>query len=602
MLRVILCVFTSMLVCGCTRERAEARPNQSAQLQTGDTAGVVTKRLLANLTLPANMYAPLPDGKRFAVATEETGDLAIKDISTGAITLLTHNSRPWGGQLMDAPRVSRDGKYVAYTWQPVDTIWSIEVRVSNVEDGSSRTLITGTQQYTVPMDWSNDGRSIVGWRQREDGTTQIVLISTVAQNAVRVLKTLGWRNPLGMSFSPDGRYIVYDTPSRQDSDARDIYILASDGSSESRVVGGAANEYVLGWAPDGRNILFASDRSGVPGAWLLPVNGGKPRGEPQLVKSGLWRMLPVAFTSDGSYYYGVETGGRDLFVVPFDPATQKAVGVAAPITRSELALSSRSDWSHDGRMIAYNIDRGQTGSSIIAIHSVESGDVRQIPLPPRVGYISGVRWAPDGKSLLLRANDRGHNGVLQLDLERASLKEILRTWTISLDVVPGTNKFVYLDSEQTAIFVRDLDDGTERLLYRVEKGSIFPQITAVSPDGKTLAFFRRTEDYRGKHELMTMPLQGGEPRRVTFVEGTPSSTALRWTKDGRSLLFSSMKGEKEQTMAAWSVPVTGGTPTHTGVRGVHLRHLAFSPDGRRLSYMAGVGSSELWVMQRFLPR
>jgi Tol biopolymer transport system component len=169
--------------------------------------------------------------------------------------------------------------------------------------------------------------------------------------------------------------------------------------------------------------------------------------------------------------------------------------------------------------------------------------------------------------------------------------------------VPGANAIVYLAGDESQILVRNLTDGTERLLYRVDKGSVFPQILAVSPDGKTLAFFRRTGDYRAPRELMTIPLQGGEPQRVAILERTPASTTtLRWSKDGRSLLFSSMKGETPPMTGLWSVPATGGTPAHTGVKGVFLRHLALSPDGRRLNYMAGVGESELWVMQRFLPR
>jgi RNA polymerase sigma factor (sigma-70 family) len=77
-----------------------------------------------------------------------------------------------------------------------------------------------------------------------------------------------------------------------------------------------AYDYGPIWAPDGKSIVFGSDRSGNPDAWLLRMADGKPVGDPILVKRNIGWMRPMGFTRSGSLYYGLETGGRDIYFAP----------------------------------------------------------------------------------------------------------------------------------------------------------------------------------------------------------------------------------------------------------------------------------------------
>ena len=74
---------------------------------------------------------------------------------------------------------------------------------------------------------------------------------------MRVLRTHS--SASRMRFSPDGQWIVYDFAPEEESPERDIYLLPSDGSGGMPLVEHPVNDFVLGWAPDGKSVLFASD-------------------------------------------------------------------------------------------------------------------------------------------------------------------------------------------------------------------------------------------------------------------------------------------------------------------------------------------------------
>jgi Tol biopolymer transport system component len=129
-----------------------------------------------------------------------------------------------------------------------------------------------------PYDWSSDGKQILAYAEKTDGkswTTQIILIS-VKDGAVRILKSSNGNWPENMCFSPDGQYVLYDWPQKEDSPERDIFMMSIDGSSEIPLVEHPAHDELLGWAPNGENILFASDRNGTYSFWSKQIIEGKP--------------------------------------------------------------------------------------------------------------------------------------------------------------------------------------------------------------------------------------------------------------------------------------------------------------------------------------
>ena len=225
------------------------------------------------------------DGRYLSFTDWDTGDLALRDLETGENRLLT-NKGSWSddGSYADWNVLSPAGEQVAYAWFNKDRRF-YELRIIETAGGDTaaepRVLYAHEGvPYIQPMDWFPGRHRILVLLARKDNFNQIVTVS-VEDGSITVIKSLDWRWTSKMRLSPDGRHIVYDLPPGEDNNSqRDIRLLAADGSFETTLVEHPANDDLVGWAPDGRRVLFTSDRTGSPGLWAHCRRGWKARGSP----------------------------------------------------------------------------------------------------------------------------------------------------------------------------------------------------------------------------------------------------------------------------------------------------------------------------------
>ena len=81
---------------------------------------------------------------------------------------------------------------------------------------------------------------------------------------------------ISLSLSPDGRYLLYDYPQSDNHTHSDIACLSTGESWEETPIEHPADDRVFGWSPDGRSILFTSDRTGQPSIWTLSSLAANP--------------------------------------------------------------------------------------------------------------------------------------------------------------------------------------------------------------------------------------------------------------------------------------------------------------------------------------
>ncbi len=564
-----------------------------------------------------------PDARFLTYTDWSTGDLAVRDLETGVTRGLTQKGTwdiPEFAQAVQA--ISHDRRYVAYGWQGMS---SCDLRIVDLDGSEPRILYRDEAIANVlPQDWSRDGRHILATFFRKDGTSQIVLVS-VTDGAARVLKTFDGASGSDagnmMSLSPDGSFVVYDSRSIPESPERDIHVLSVDGSLDRPLVEHAANDYVLGWSPEGNWVLFASDREGTLDAWAIRVVDGRPRGLPRLVRSDIpptdWGM----FTLDGSYYYARIVWMNDVYLTTIDTVTGKA-GPPHKLVE-HVGFNTSAEWSPDGRQLAYASGLGRYPDPfVLVIRSVETAEEVsfRLEMTRLGGHAFDPHWSPDGQALL----GSGRKGIRRIDAQTGEVTLLVGSpggcpgggdcieWPVwASDSRTIFTRFV--DGVPRRIFARDLVSGRDEELYRVAPPAAVSQL-AVSPDARRLAFVWSDTD-AGMSALMVIPTAvGGEPRDLIALpppQGNVPFDARRgailrpaWSPDGRHLLFTTIQVTSQGWgFELWRIPSHGGEPESLGLvmEGLRPYGLSVHPDGRRIAITAGTPRrQETWVIEDLL--
>jgi len=417
-----------------------------------------------------------------------------------------------------------------------------------------------------------------------------------------------------MSLSPDGRHVVFDLGEKH-GEKRDIYLLDTDGGRQVALIDHPADDSVPYWAPDGKRIVFVSDRSGSPGIWMLDVEDGKPKGTPVLVKHVGYHTRLMGFTRDGSLYYEVEGSWADIYAATLDLEAGK---VLAPATKMSLPFAGWNYapfWSPDGKYLAYLSRRVRP--EVLVIRSVETGEERELaPAIERLlapHWYAAPQWSPDGRSILVTGQVKGGNGLYLVDVQTGDFTAIVqqesseRISAPKWPVYSKDGKRIYYVRNRS-IFAHDLEANGEKELYRATDDILW---LARSPDGAQLAFFEKAESLHRPNVVKTVPASGGDSRELLRLpEGRAfcRNNGLAWTPDGRHVVAVEMTAPKSggghvEPDELWSIPVEGGEPRRLEL-GLNMLHLRLRSDGKSIAFTSletkGSGGG-LFVMEDFLP-
>jgi Tol biopolymer transport system component len=569
-----------------------------------------------------------PDGRLLSFTDWSTGDLALHDVATGQDRRLT-NKKDWNdAQFAMGSAFSRDGKQVAYGWLLISPAVPAkdhfaEVRISDLNGGTPRVLFTDRDLDGLYVhDWSPDGKWLAAALERKNRTAQIALVST-ADGAVRVLKSIDWRGVSEIAFSPDGKYLAYDLPVNADSEQREIHVMTLDGGRETSPVARPANDRVLGWSPDGKALLFASDRSGLSGVWSLPVADGKPLGEPELIRANI-NPTSLGMTRSGALYYGTATSGNYLYVAAADFENGKVLSPPVIIPKTYVGPNASPQWSPDGKYLAYLSRRDSnsraTRMTALAIRSMETGRVRELRSDLADLYSTDSTrplWAPDGSSLVVNGTGRnGRRGIYRIDAQSGGAAPLVMSDAaadsqLAARALSPDGRVLYLTSrvrtQEQVLLAHDLPTGKEREIAR-RKG--WGRGLSVSPDGRFLAVLARDTSSQSS-SLQVIAVEGGEPRELLRASAPEIllGAFVAWTPDGQSLLFMKDKGDGTPR-ELWRIAADGSTPRKVGLDGDWVSSLgipgrdgaSIHPDGRQVAFTMGESKLEIWALGNFLPR
>jgi dipeptidyl aminopeptidase/acylaminoacyl peptidase len=183
-----------------------------------------------------------------------------------------------------------EGKYSELSWSPDSTRLAFILERNDQDDigvvaatGGPVTMIAATPHDEDSAIWSpnsdrlafirrpDDWKGYEIWVSAPDGTAQRSIVREMYDKGVEEFKFEG-----NASWSPDGKRLVYLS---NRTGYNHVWTISADGGEPSELTKGAFVDYDPQWAPDGQRILFISSRGGgleERNVWVVDASGGEP--------------------------------------------------------------------------------------------------------------------------------------------------------------------------------------------------------------------------------------------------------------------------------------------------------------------------------------
>jgi len=255
-----------------------------------------------------------------------------------------------------------------------------------------------------------------------------------------------------------------------------------------------------GVSPDGKQVVFQSNRSGSNQLFIMDLEDGRLR---QLTDFPGGAETP-AFSPDGqSIVFGGYVGenNNDVFTIRTD-------GTGLRQLTDSPGYDGHPHWSADGKRIVFNSDRTSPDPEAgwsdrwheIFSMKADGGDMRQHTRCQAVCTYGSL--SPDGAKVLYR--------------------KVIST--------AGFNWELGNIDRNSEIFIADLDGGHETNL---SNNAAFDGWPVFSPDGKRIAFASNRSGPARTGQVWLMSSDGGDLRQLSH--GPWSHAQPAWSPDGKSI-------------------------------------------------------------------
>ncbi len=440
---------------------------------------------------------------------------------------------------------------------------------------------------------------------------------------------------MSLDVSPDGRTIVFDL-------LGDIYTLPIDGGTARRIIGGMSFESQPVFSPDGRSIVFLSDRSGVENLWVADTDGSNPRAvtkdrtasdRPEEMASPSWtrdgRYLLVSKLrapdrTQGVFLYDRDGGtGIRMGSAPPPPPDPESPGPPRPSPRRLGAVASP-----DGRYIYYAERMGTFSYNVrfplwqIIRFDRETGDTATITNAQ--GSAMRPVLSPDGRFLVYATRLETETGLRVRDLETGDERWLIHPVTrddqesaATRDTMPG---YAFMPDGKSLIV--PINGKIARVDFASGRATPVPFTATVEADIAPRLYFENTVDdsptvrarlarwptfspdgrrvvFASLNKLWIMDVPGGRPQRLTKYADAASAQAgggefmPAWSPDGKYVAFVTWSKEGGHLYRVAAAP--SSQPERLSRHAAYYSEPAYTPDGSKIVYLAGATSEQLYA-------
>ena len=429
-----------------------------------------------------------------------------------------------------------------------------------------------------------------------------------------------WMN---VDVAPDGRTIAFDL-------LGDIYTMAIEGGTPTRIADGLAYEHQPRFSPDGKRIAFVSDRAGGDNIWIMNRDGSDKK---QLSKEDFRLLNQPSWSPDGQFIVAKKhfTTGRSLGtgeVWLYHVSGGAGVPlVKKPNERHQKELGEPT-FAPDGKGVYYtrNITPGpifeyaqDSNGDLFHIERYDLNDGEVTTIAAGAGGAVRPSPSPDGKKLAFVRREGTQSKLYVKDLASGAEKklydaldqDVQETWAVTgvypnMSWTPDSKDVVFWaggklrrvgaaggDARIIPFTVSDdrvIVDATHPAV-EVAPDSFttqMPRWAEVSPDGRSVIF-----ETLGK--LWVKPAAGGTARRLTGAKDDAFELWPSWSRDGRSITF--VRWTDAGLGEVHVIGAGGGASRKVTTTPGHYAEPRFSPDGRTIAFERRAGGglrSERW--------
>jgi Tol biopolymer transport system component len=426
---------------------------------------------------------------------------------------------------------------------------------------------------------------------------------------------------ISLDVSPDGRSIAFEL-------LGDLYTLPIGGGEARALTRGLAFDSQPRYSPDGKHLVYLSDRTGNENVWIADAEGGHARQistlddnavltspawsadgrsiyvsefRPDLTAYELWR-----YTVDGDGHGERVTRGKTSDNQPKDQRFSALGAIATRDAKSLWFAGRYGTFDEDMTMPMWNIERRNLATNQDETIVTNQGSAMRPAL------------SPDGKSLVYAARFRGKTGLRVRDLVSGADRQLIypvqhddQEGSPSRDLMPGyaftpdgraliaafegkIHRVELADGKASVIPFHaqvDLDIGPSlRRSFKDDTGPVkarLIQAPIASPDGKRIAFSALGRVY-------TMELvKDARPQPVTDVGVAAFQPS--WSPDGKSIVYVSWTAAAGGQI--WRIERNGGTPRALTKSGAYYTSPVFTPDGK---FIIALRSSNVERMHTYM--
>ena len=515
-------------------------------------------------------YSTLDEESRYALWLQKVG-------SKEALQLIAPTTEP-----VSPATISHDNNWIYYSQQSDDDSGRRQslLRIP-IFGGTPRKVLDGIHLFA---DLSPDDRRILLHRFTADGGIEVVSVNAFDGSDERIIASSNTAaDYMGTRWSPDGRSLLFfRIEKRADSNYWSLCEMPSEGGPAKTILAPAPRKiWFVAWTDGGRGIVMnATDpATKIPQLYYVTY----PTGETHRI------------TNDLVYYTSISVGGESILAGDVERQSKIwLVDWEKSSTSRQIIDRDMVDglsWTPDAHIVYDAVDDGRSHLWIADADGNQRQQLSPDSIDERQPSVS-----PDGKQITFISKRTGNVALWVMDIDGRNARQLtpaaLSPWRPQF--TPDGRSIVFLmDQGSLPVLARiSVDGGEPSVIADDVTGETFFDI---SPDGGQLAYstFNRT---RNITQIVVRSIEGDSKRTYFDIE---AHGFVRWTPDGKNLIYAHAPEDKKRGAALWMQPVSGGPPHQVFDTTPDLIYwIAWSRDGKQLVASHGRFMTDIVLLNR----